>query len=259
MQKSEKKQAALPKEPVTKRVEENIEESKYFTPSGSARPQQPAQVKTEQKKEFDFPYSYGDNKIVLMVRDPHWMHSYWEITESKYNEIRSNWAGISTVRKRYLRVYDASKEPWKSFDIPVFHGARNWYINVRKRTGHTLSISDSLRRTAGSSAMARSNAVTTPRDGMCDVIDEEWMTIDFDRIYALSGGFGIGKSSGEIKKLMEKALNQQKASGWVSSMSSPFGGPAERPFFLVANTRTHSLRRDRTHCQAFCPGQERWI
>lgn len=255
MQKSEKKQAALPKEPVTKRVEENIEESKYFTPSGSARPQQPAQVKTEQKKEFDFPYSYGDNKIVLMVRDPHWMHSYWEITESKYNEVRSQLGGDFDRSKEILRVYDASKEPWKSFDIPVFYGARNWYINVSEANRTYIVDIGFLAPDGRFIAMARSNAVTTPRDGISDVIDEEWMTIDFERIYALSGGFGIGKSSGEIKKLMEKWLTQQKASGWVSSISSPFGGPRERPFFLVANTELIVYGATEPTAQLFVQGK----
>jgi hypothetical protein len=73
-------------------------------------------------------------------------------------------------------------------------------------------------------AMARSNAVTTPRDGMSDIIDEEWMVVDFDRIYALSGGFGIGKSSGAIRELMKKHLMEIRSSGWTSSPSSPFGG-----------------------------------
>ena len=41
------------------------------------------------KKEFDFPASYGADKIVLMVRDPRWVYAYWEITENKYNEIRN--------------------------------------------------------------------------------------------------------------------------------------------------------------------------
>ena len=224
-----KQAAAVAAEPAKQREEERIEESKYFPPVPEFRPEQ-------RKREFDFPEKYGDVKIVLLVRDPHWIHSYWEITEDKYNEVRSQLGGDLERSKEILRVYDASSEPWKSFDIEIHHGTKNWYINVPEANRTYVVDIGYLAPDGRFITMARSNAVTTPRDGISDVIDEEWMTIDFDRIYALSGGFGIGKSSGEIKKLMEKHLELQKSSGWISSLSSPFGGPRERPFFLVANT-----------------------
>jgi hypothetical protein len=222
--KATKKKKNVPQE----HTEERIEQSKYFIPP------QPAQ--TAQKQEFDFPGSYGDNRIVLLVRDPHWMHSYWEINEAKYKEVASILGSDINRSKEILRVHDASELPWSSFDIDVFGGARNWYINV-PRAGRTYVVDIGYRAADGRFiAMARSNAVTTPLDGPSSVIDEEWMTIDFERIYALSGGFGIGKSSAEVRKLMEKHLKAQRVSGWMSSPSSPFGGPRERPFFLTANT-----------------------
>lgn len=208
--------------------EERVEQSKYFVP------QQVFQPTT--KREFDFPQFYGDNRIVLLVRDTHWLHAYWEIIQSKYDEVRAVLGDDFVKSKEILRVYNTSTEPWKSFDMEIFGGARNWYINVPEPDRTYIVDIGYLAPDGRFLMMARSNAVTTPRDRMSDIIDEEWMTIDFERIYALSGGFGIGKSSAEIKKLMEKRLMTQKASGWVTSMSSPFGGPRERPFFLVANT-----------------------
>jgi len=222
---SRKKRAAPPEH-----VEERIEESKFFVPPQIAAPA------PKQNQEFDFPRSYGDNKIVLLVRDPHWVHSYWEITDDKYREVAGILGSDLDRSKEMLRVHDTSSEPWSSFDINIFGGARNWYINVPKPNRTYIVDIGYLAPDGRFIVMARSNAVTTPRDGPSDIIDEEWMTIDFERIYALSGGFGIGKSSAEIKKLMEKHLKAQRASGWVSSVSSPFGGPRERPFFLVANT-----------------------
>jgi len=225
-----KVESSLPAQPAGgQRVstqEERIEESKYFTPPF-----------TEQKKQEDIPpYNYGDTRIVLMVRDPRWVHAYWEITEEKYKEARQALGRDLDGSREILRVHTTSREPWASFDITIFPGARNWYINVPE-PGSSYVVDIGYLATDGRFIlMARSNAVTTPREGMSDIIDEEWMTIDFDRIYALSGGFGIGKSSGEIKKLMEKRLLNQSASGWLSSLSSPFGGMPQRPFFLIANT-----------------------
>ena len=59
------------KKHATASIEEKIEESKFFIP--------PTPVKQAQKKDFDFPHSYGDSKIVLLVRDPLWIFAYWEI------------------------------------------------------------------------------------------------------------------------------------------------------------------------------------
>jgi hypothetical protein len=179
-----------------------------------------AEAIQHEEELFDFPHAYGETKIALLVRDPHWIHAYWEITKEKYDEIKQKLHQDFDSSHEILRVYDTSKEPWKSFDIKVFYGSRNWYVNVPEANKTYIIDIGFLTKDGRFIMMARSNAVTTPRAGMSDVIDEEWMTIDFERIYALSGGFGVGKSSGEIKKLMEKHLELQRASGWISSISS---------------------------------------
>jgi hypothetical protein len=196
-------------------TEEKIEESKYFTavkPAAEERPKAP-----------EMPYNYGEDKIVLMVRDPRWVHAYWEITEEKYGWARVQLGGELSNSKEILRVYDATSKPWKSFDITINSVSRSWYINVPE-PGRTYIVDIGYLTSSGKFILlARSNAVTTPRERMSDVIDEEWMTIDFDRMYALSGGFGIGKSSGEIRKLMQKHLEMLRTSGWPSTSSSPLG------------------------------------
>jgi len=86
---------------------------------------------------------------------------------------------------------------------------------------------------------ARSNTVTTPRSGPSEIIDEEWMTVEFERIYALSGGYGIGKGSEEIKELMARRIKEEAMPPWVSSgwMVSPVGKKVEaRKFWLQVGT-----------------------
>ena len=70
---------------------------------------------------------------------------------------------------------------------------------------------------------------------MSDVIDEEWMIPDWERLYALSGGFRIGLGSMELKEMMERRLKKQLSSGSVSSLFSPSRPSKPRPFWLVAN------------------------
>ena len=57
--------------------------------------------------------------------------------------------------------------------------------------------------------LARSNPVTTPRDGPSEIIDEEWMTSDeiYQRLFAMAVGRGIGMGSSPIN-LKELLANQ---------------------------------------------------
>ena len=67
-----------------------------------------------------------------------------------------------------------------------------------------------------------SNAVRTPRDTPSEVIDEEWMTSEFELMYAVSGGFKVGMSSAELVQKVKsgKLFRQWLSSGALSSRSS---------------------------------------
>jgi hypothetical protein len=149
---------------------------------------------------FSFPHSYGDNKIVLMVRDPYWLFTYWELREKERTQAQEK-AGSGACE--CLRLY---KNDAVCFDIEIGGMANNWYVNVPE-AGASYWLEIGFRSADGRFfAAARSNVVKTPLDRMSDVIDEEWMIPDWDALYALSGGFGFGHSS---------------AGGWGFALFSP--------------------------------------
>lgn len=214
-----RKAAAPIQTKVSSRLEQKVEESKYL-PS-------PAMQKFSEESRFEFPVGYGDTRIVLMVRDPYWLHTYWEVNGQRRQELNYD------SSRECLRVYDT--ENWDYFDIEVSGEAKNWYVKV-PAPNRTYCVEIGFKTPDGKFiAAARSNWVTTPLDRMSDVIDEQWMIPDWDALYALSGGFGIGRGSEEIRELFKKRLEQESASGWVSSLSSPVRQVGERPFWLVAN------------------------
>ncbi|MFA4857938.1 MAG: DUF4912 domain-containing protein [Candidatus Margulisiibacteriota bacterium] len=184
---------------------------------------------------FDFPAGYGQTQIVLMVRDPFWVFTYWELTQSKIDEIKVLLGNETFIKSRLiLRVYNVDN--WDYFDIDLNGMARDWYIKVPLANA-SYCVEIGYKTPDGKFvACARSNVVTTPLDRMSDVIDEQWMVPDWDKIYSLSGGFGIGKSSAEIRALMKKRLEGESASGWVSSMSSPTKPAPQRPFWMWVKT-----------------------
>jgi len=194
---------------------EQIATKKTFSPSVQKLINEPS---------FEFPLKYGDNRITLLVRDPFWIYSYWEISDSRLNEIINIITTSEFNRsKKILRVYDVSDinfdgtNAWSYFDLGVNYESQNWYVNVPACARSYCVEIGFLTPSGRFIAAARSNIVTTPSDRMSDVIDEQWMSIDYDRIYALSGGFSIGKSSGEIRELIYKRLNEELSSGWGSS------------------------------------------
>lgn len=179
-----------------------------------------------QEPQRELPENYGDNQIYLLVRDPYWIYSYWEIQEAHQRhhlaKLGGSWDSVVSV----LRVYDTTEEgKTPSFsDIVLQNMAKCWYINSQPNHSYYAEIG-LLHRDGRFICLARSNHVTTPRSGMSEIIDDQWMSIDFDKMYALSGGFQVGKSSAELRKLMEErlknAITSGSGAGAVSSMSSP--------------------------------------
>ena len=174
---------------------------------------------------FEFPAGYGDHKIVLMVRDPWWLYTYWEVNHLEEEKIhRTLQAKRLAPMKSILRVYDVTDilfdgaNAHRFFDIDLHSNANNWYIEVGQ-PNRTFLVEIGILATDGSfHPLCRSNTVTTPRFGMSEVIDEEWMISEEEywRMFGLSGGHGIGKSSMEVKEWFRKGLFEQVGSGGFS-------------------------------------------
>ena len=222
-----------------------VQHAKYETKAErkAARPPRPAVAATVTP---EVPQAYGDDRIVLLVRDPYWVHVYWDISREALlrakGVLKDEWYDAKSI----LRVHDITGVEFDGgnsnsyFDIPVEGGATNWYVNTRVPNRSYCVEIGLLSRSGRFVMLARSNRVTTPRDAPSDVIDEQWMIpdADFERVYALSGGFKIGASSLELKEMMEKALGGEMGSGAVGSLaiSSPVGKPRARGFWFRVGT-----------------------
>ena len=196
------------------------------------------------RKEFRFPPGYGDNKIVLLVRDPWWLFSYWEIRKDREDEIsgKIEKAGESPV-KSILRVYDVTgvnfngRNARSFFDIDLKGLASNWYINVNSPDSSWVVDIGIVTNKGNFYLLARSNVVRTPRFGMSDKLDAEWMAPEdeFWKMFGLSGGMGVGKGSLEVREMFKRRLEEQVTSGGISSGASFYRKPSERKFWLVVN------------------------
>ncbi|MDD4957043.1 MAG: DUF4912 domain-containing protein [Candidatus Omnitrophica bacterium] len=173
----------------------------------------------------NIPQGYGDNKIVLMVRDPWTLHTYWEIRndveESVKNKIRSMGR---TPARLVLRVYDVTDTGEDRpvnvvYDFDLSGSANSWYVNSCA-AGRKWMVAIGLICSSGEFfTLARSNVVKTPNNRMSDIIDEEWMCPEdlYYRMYAIAGGFDVGKSSLELREMIERHLKNWLFSGGISS------------------------------------------
>ncbi len=174
------------------------------------------------------PQGYGKDRVVVMVRDPYWLHVYWELTRQAVQRAEAALGQEWYNAKPTLRLLDVtSSETTANTETPIrdveIHGGCNsWYLEVQNPRSYRVDVGY-LARNGQFYVIARSNVVATPRAGVSDVIDENWSDLDpeqADRIYAMSGGFDPTSSSLELKQLFEERLRRPMGSPSVTSFGS---------------------------------------
>ncbi len=197
------------------------------------------------EEQYPWQDQYGDNRCVLMIRDPYWCYIYWDLSSDRHEEIHREIP--AKAAKLILRVYDITdiefdgNNAHRNMDIEISAAANNWYINVWA-ADRAYCVDLGLVYPDGHFiVLARSNVVTTPRDSVSPVVDEEWMVVDqtFDKLYQTAGAAELGRSSEAITKYMLKRVRADVTSGGFASMGSEGGRPKPAKagdFWLAANT-----------------------
>ena len=142
-------------------AEEEVERSKYEV----GVPTRDLSVKVPK----DLPAGYGKDRIVCMVRDPYWLHCYWELTRQSVKRAESalgqDWHGAKPIL-RLLEVGSHDKSnPSETIarDIDIHGGCNNWYIDVANPPRSYRVDIGYLSRGGRFYVLARSNVVSTPR------------------------------------------------------------------------------------------------
>ena len=206
------------------------------------------QIKAELTRSKDLAFDAGPNghkkdRLVVMVRDPYWLHAYWEITRQSVERARvamgQDWHSARPV----LRVSEVLRDGTTSTvrkvvrDIEIHGGVNNWYVDVDNPPSSFQLDLGYLGSDGKFLCIVRSNVVTTPQTGPVDGIDGNWAEVakDFDRIYALSGGYAGNPGNSELKDLFEERLGRPMGSPMVTRFG--MGAQAighERPEFPFA-------------------------
>jgi hypothetical protein len=186
------------------------------------------------------------DRVALMVRDPFWLHAYWELTRQSVQRAQAALAELWHVAKPVLRLTEveqggtSSSAERPSRDIEIHGGVKNWYIDVRNPPASYRIAIGYLVPGGKFYCLARSNVVTTPSPASSDAIDENWTDVarDYERIFSLSGGGNKEVSTDELQELFEERLRR------------PMGAPIVTRYGVGAERMLHRQREFRFEVDA---------
>lgn len=226
------------------------------SPGTSAPIAVPKKIKVEAKKPEAAPVvnpsgapprhlqgGHSKDRIVVVVRDPYWVHAFWELTHQSVQRAEAalgqDWHGAKPI----LRVCDVSAQDTTSTaerivrDIEVHGGCNNWYVEVAQPPkSYRLDIGY-LSKRGQFYVLARSNVVTPPRAGVSDSIDENWSETDAkqaDRLYAMSSGYDSSSGDkGALKDFLEERFRRPLHSVSLPAPVMPAPGKDRKFFFSI--------------------------
>jgi uncharacterized protein len=152
------------------------------------------------------------DRLVVMVRDPYWLHAYWELAPRTIDRAQAalgqRWHSAQPV----LRIYRIQPDSAALYerDINIHGGVRNWYVDVQDPPADYRLEIGYLADDGYFYCLARSNEVSTPPAGTSDAVDENWKAVaeNADRIFAMSGGYSAQGASRELQELLEERLRR---------------------------------------------------
>jgi hypothetical protein len=206
--------------------------------SAIAKRLQRVKAKIEQLKDLaphgpqDHAGGPAKDRLVVMVRDSYWLHAYWELSRHAVERAKAALAQEWHATKPMLRVFEVSSSGTTNAaetlvrDIEIHGGVNNWYIDVQDPPKiYRLDIG--YRGPSGKFfVLARSNIVCTPKPGAKDALDENWTDVaqNYDKIYAMSGGYSPDGTPGELQELFEERLRRPMGSPMISHLGSGVEG-----------------------------------
>ena len=196
------------------------------------------------------------DRIIAMVRDPYWLHAYWELSRSTL--ARSQGAPVQEwhTARPVVRLMDVTSEDTTSAserhirDIEIHGGVNNWYIDVVNPPRSYRIDVGYLARRGKFFVLARSNVVSTPRVGVSDVLDENWASVQdqFQKIYHQSASPNGSASSQDLRELFEERLRrpmhglslQSLGTGALHGLSSGFHFEIDAELIVYGTTEPNA-------------------
>ncbi|MDZ4849245.1 MAG: DUF4912 domain-containing protein [Pirellulaceae bacterium] len=212
-------------------LQENREQRKDYAQPATSR-----SVLIPNSREADQPRDPNKDRLILMVRDPFWLHAVWDITRKSVERAKAALAGHWHTAKPILRLLKADDTGTTSNtenvyrDIEIHGGVRHWYIETDTPNSTFRLL---LGYAFGSNRfheLARSNPVTTPVPGSPEATDDHWADLakDAERVYAQSGGHEDDTAVDELQQIMQEKLKRPIGNPSLTQFGSGAEGSLRR-------------------------------
>ena len=173
-------------------------------------------AKASEKEVAKLAQSFDAEYLVLMQKDPNWMHAFWEVSENRINEAKS---GKGKIVLRLFDIADdltvqrSKKRKFRDVEVPA--NARSWYVE----------------NTAGKSCVAVLGAVSGKT---FKPIVESAPVMTFDKSAAAPAAddaFAKASLGGNtLGNFMSSGFSSQTAESWLKSLGGNFGSSSESMF-----------------------------
>ena len=170
----------------------------------------------------------GHDRFVVLVRDPHWLQAVWEFSRATIQRaevaLGTEWhRSIPTLRVFDVSGHDAtSRSEARLMDISIHGGVNFWYVPIDGQA-RTYRLQIGYLTPGGKfQVLARSNVVTAPRPGTPGTISGGWDDLngEYQRIFALSGGYSEASAQSPLRELLEERLGRTIENNW-NGQSAP--------------------------------------
>ena len=196
--------------PVTKTAATKV--AKTTAPAAKAS----AATKASEKEVAKMAQSFDAEYLVLMQKDPNWMHAFWEVSENRINDAKK---GKGKIVLRLFDIADdltvqrSKKRKFRDIEVPA--NARSWYVE----------------NTAGKSCVAVLGAVSGKN---FKPIVESTPVMTFDKSAAApaeNDAFAKASLGGNtLGNFMSSGFSSQTAESWLKSRGGNFGSSSESMF-----------------------------
>jgi hypothetical protein len=173
------------------------------------------------------------DRLVVMVRDPYWLHAYWELSRRSVQRAEVAMGPHWHAARPVLRLHEVSRNGTTSAarkavrDIEIHGGVNNWYIDVQNPPKSYQVEIGYLAPGNRFFCLGRSNVVHTPMPGSADTFDRNWAEVakECDRVYAMTAGSNEQEANGDLKDVFEEQLHRPMG----DSLLMQFGPGAAAP------------------------------
>jgi hypothetical protein len=163
--------------------------------------------------QYQIPSSYGEDRLMLQVKNPKTAHLYWEYRLEKIYKIcrQAGYKGLEDA-PLILRVYNLSlgSDYNVYYDINITADNNRWYLNDLAPANTYEVKLGVLDKFGNIHPVLESNRVSMPNNKISDILDEEWMTVKetMDIIYLLSGALARGQEGLSSPELIKKGIRK---------------------------------------------------